>query len=152
MNVHVSHVLMHFGFQLCSFLLPTCQTRSYSFKTLYSCSCLSSRNIRTHAQAHMHAACMRTQSSHLHSAHSLTLKIKMTIRSHNFWIEAFKNADEPQRTLHLVSERSRVKARDLICTEVYPTAGQSKLYKTHTRTQQSQKFRQRKKQWQAFWL
>lgn len=136
--VSVWQILMHFGLQLCGPLLPTCQTRSPSF--LHGSLSLQlsekSPHIQIHAQAHMHAAVKCTlTNTHTHTQNPPTCarltvwlsKNKDDYQKPQLLDGAFKNADEPQRTLHLVPNQCGVKARDLICTEEHPTAGQSNL-------------------------
>lgn len=117
---------MYFGPKLCGVLLPTCQTRSHSSMALYPCSCLSRANTeQIHAQAHMHAEVKCTHTNiHTHIHTTLppaldsqfgSLKIKMTIRSHNFWMRLLKRrwAAEDFTSAHrsVLSESQRFNMR-----------------------------------------
>lgn len=123
-------ILIHSGLVLCGSLLPTCQTRRPSSIP----AAVWPAHVRMHARAHMRGAvkCTHTH-THTHNPPTCTQllvwisKNKDDSQKPRLLDEAFKNADEPQRTLHLVPDQPAAKARYLICAEERPTAGQSKL-------------------------
>lgn len=136
------------------FLLPTCQTRSLSSVALYPCSCLANTHMETCTSPY---ACRSPTHTHIYSTLPTCAQLSVWISKNKddyqkpqLLDEAFKNADEPQKTLHLVPDQPGVKARYF---NMHRRASNScKRTHTHAWTLQSQGFRQREEQWQALWL
>lgn len=83
----------------------------------------------THTLIWARSSHTQTQPSHLRSV--WISKNKDDYQKPQLLDGAFKNADEPQRTLHLVPDQPGEKARDLICIEEHPTAVNTHTHTTH---------------------